>query len=240
MNAVTEMISPSDVQAKADEATRAAVKFVEENRIAVIDLDSCARAVAIRTAIGERLKAIEAQLKDPKSWADKLHKWFCSLEKSARMPYERLDAFERDEIRAFNDAETRRRQTREREIAEQERAKQQAAALEEAAHLETMGEPAMAAAVVEEAIAAPTKSVTLVNECKSVGVKTVRRWRWHFVGGPQDVSKTPPEVRARAKAIMPRDHLIIDDRGITAYVTDFKDAASIPGVHVYYTDDPVR
>jgi hypothetical protein len=237
----TTMISPGDVQALADEETRAAVLFVEQNKVAVTDLFSCQRAVRVRVAIGEKQKEIVAKLEQPKSWAFKLHRWFCGLETAALAPYNVLDAYERDQIRTFNDEQARVREARERELAEQQRIAEQTRAAEEAAALESSGEPAMAAAVLEEAIAAPMPVVVLQNDVRAVaGAKFTPRYLWRFVNGPKEVEKTPPEVLARAMNLLPRDMCMPDIKKIGAFARAMKGTARVPGIEFYTVNDPVR
>jgi hypothetical protein len=220
---VPDMISPADVQATADAARTQALAFVEAHKIAVVDLGTLERAAAVRSAIGEKSKAIVAQLAKPKAWAFGLHKWFCGLEAAALAPYELLDAYEREQIRSFHDAQTRARQQREREIAEQRRREDEARAAAEAAALEQAGEHDLAAAVMEEAIAAPLPVVVLVDEVKAVQ-KFRRSWKW----------------RLKDEALVPRDFLIVDTIKLNKYATAMRESAKVPGVEFYPVDEPIR
>lgn len=223
MSSQETMISTATVQEEANAATRDALTFVENNKVAVVDLTTLARATEVRNAILAKQKGIAAQLAKPKSWAHGLHAWFCTLEKAALAPYAALDRYEADEIRTFNAAETIRRQERERVIAEARHQADQARATAEAAALERAGEHAMAAAVVEEAIQAPPPVVVLANE-----VKPIQKFNrtWHF-----EVTD-PAEV--------PRDFCVIDTAKLGRYATNMKDTARVPGVRFYFTDDPRR
>lgn len=218
-----EMISPADVQEQANASTRDVLAFVEANKVVVTDLESLVRANTVRKAIGEKQKSIAAQLAKPKQWADGLHKWFCSLERAALAPLQILDNYERQQITAFNDQQTRERQERERTIAEARRQADQARATAEAAALERAGEHQLAAAVVEEAIAAPPPMVVLPNEVKAV--QSFRR-RWTF------------EVVTEAE--VPREFCVIDTVKLGRYATAMKDSAKVPGVRFYFVDDPIR
>ncbi len=218
-----EMISPADVQEQANQSTREVLQFVENNKIAVTDMATLARANAVRKAIGEKQKSIAAQLAKPKQWADSLHKWFCSLERAALAPLQILDNYERAQITAFNDEMTRVRVAREQAIAEARRLADQARATSEAAALERAGEHQLAAAVVAEAIAAPPPHVVLPNEVKAV--QSFRR-RWTF------------EVVDESE--VPRDFCVIDTVKLGRYAVAMKDSAKVPGVRFFYVDDPVR
>jgi hypothetical protein len=221
--ATMEMISPADVQEQANASTRDVLAFVEANKVTVTDLESLVRANTVRKAIGEKQKAIAAQLAKPKQWADGLHKWFCSLERAALAPLTSLDNYERQQITAFNDQQTRERQERERAIAEARRLADQARATAEAAALERAGEHELAAAVVEEAIAAPPPMVVLPNEVKAV--QSFRR-RWTF------------EVVIESE--VPREFCAIDTVKLGRYAVAMKDSAKVPGVRFFYVDDPIR
>jgi hypothetical protein len=218
-----DMISPADVQEQANQSTREVLAFVENNKIVVTDMATLAQANTVRKAIGEKQKAIQAQLAKPKQWAFGLHKWFCTLESAALAPLTMLDNFERAQITSFNDEMTRVRQAREQAIAEARRLADQARATAEAAALERAGEHRLAAAVVEEAIAAPTPVVVLQNEVKAVQ-SFRRRWTFEIV----DESEVP------------RDFCVVDTVRLGRYATAMKDSAKVPGVRFFYVDDPVR
>jgi hypothetical protein len=221
--AVPELISPAAVQADADAAKRDALAFVEANKVPVTDLVSFERANQVRTEIGRKQKAIIAQLAKPKKWAHELHQWFCSLEAAAMVPFDILDAYEREQIRTFNDAETARRQARERELAEARRREDEARAATEAAALERAGEHQMAAAVVTEAIAAPLPVVVLPNALKEIQ-KFRRSWKWRLTNA----------------ALVPREFLVVDTVRLNKYAVAMRESAKVPGVEFYYVDDPTR
>jgi hypothetical protein len=219
-----EMISPADVQTELNATTREVLQFVEQNKVTVVDLPSLTRARDVRQAIGERQKRIADQLAKPKSWAHGLHAWFCGLERSALAPLQILDAFEREQIRSFNDEQTAVREARERAIAEARRLADQARATSEAAALERIGEHQLAAAVVAEAIAAPPPMVVLPNDVKAAGQSFRRRWTFEVV----DESEVP------------RDFCVVDTVKLGRYAVAMKDSAKVPGVRFFYVDDPVR
>jgi hypothetical protein len=237
----TEMISPDVVAREADVAKQHAVAFVEQNKIAVTDRASYERAAQIRTAIGEKLKGIEAQLEKPKSWAHGLHKWFCTLESAAKAPYLQLDAYEREELRVYKAEQDRLREVRERELAEQQRRQDESRAAAEAAAHERAGDHAMAEAVMAEAIAAPAPVVSLPDTTKGVaGLSFTRRYLWKYFNGPATVKDTPPAVITRALSLVPREFLMLDERKVSAYAKAMKGGAKVPGLEFYYVDDPTR
>jgi len=220
---VTEMISPAAIQEEVNASTRDILSFVESNKVEVVDLPSLARAHAIRKLIGEKQKSVTQQLARPKQWAFGLHQWFCSLEKAALAPLAILDGYEREQIRAFDEQQTRERQARERAIAEARRLADQERATAEAAALERAGEHQMAAAVVAEAIQAAPPVVVLENEVRAV--QSFRR-TWHF------------EITDAAE--VPRDFCAVDETKLQRYATAMKDTAQVPGVRFYWVDTPVR
>jgi hypothetical protein len=223
MNAM-EMISPQAVQEQANVTQKEVLRFVDDNKVAVRDLDSLVRANAVRKAIGDKQKAIAAELARPKSWAHGLHAWFCTLERTALAPLQMLDNYEREQIRAFNDEQTRARQEREREIAEARRQADEARATAEAAALERAGEHQLAAAVVAEQLAAPPPMVVLADEVKAAGQTFRRRWTFEVVN----------------EAEVPRDFLLVDTTKLGRYATAMKDSGRVPGVRFYFVDDPIR
>ena len=219
-----EMISPADVQEQANITTREVLAFVTAHKVFVTDLDTLTRARDVRHAIGERQKRIADQLAKPKSWAHGLHAWFCSLERAALAPLTTLDNFEKEQIRAFNDAQTLLREERERQIAEARRQADEARATAEAAALERAGEHQLAAAVVAEQLAAPPPMVILPNDVKAAGQTFRRRWTFEVVN----------------EAEVPRDFLLVDTTKLGRYATAMKDSAKVPGVRFFSIDDPIR
>lgn len=220
---VPEQISPADVQTQVNESTREVLAFVESNKVAVTDLTSLARANAVRKAIGERQKSIVSQLAKPKAWAHELHTWFCSLEKAALAPLQILDRYEADQIRAFDDEQTRARAERERVIAEARHVADQARATVEAAAYERVGEHQLAAAVVEEAIAAPLPVVHLENDVRAVQ-SFRRRYCYEVI----------------ADSLVPREFCLPDAKKLQSYATAMKGSGQVAGVRFFHVDDPIR
>lgn len=241
MTPTPTMIAPADVQAAATAAEQDARTFVQLNQIPVLDLASCQQAVTIRQRIAEKKAEIEAKLKEPKAWAFKLHRWFCSLENAAMKPLDDLDIYERGQIASFKDAQDRLRREREQAEADQRRREQEADAMHLAAAYETAGETALAEAVLAEALHQPPAIVVLPDVTKQVaGLKFTRRYLWRYTGGPKTLADTPPEIIARSLAIMPRDYLCVDEKKIGTYARSMKEAASIPGIEFYSVEEPVR
>ncbi len=237
----TTMIAPDAVQAMAAEAERDAVSFVALNKVDVIDLASLDRAVKIRAALAEKQDGIISKLKEPKQWANRLHKWFCSLEATACKPLLDLDAYERRQIQDFKAAQDRARQERERLESEQLQRENEARAAQTAAAYEQAGEHQVAAAVLEEAIATAAPIVVLPDETKQIeGLSFTRRWLWRYSGGPKEVKDTPPEVIARTMELIPRSYLCVDEKKVGAMVRSSKGTLKIPGLDIFYVDDPRR
>jgi hypothetical protein len=208
---------------------------------AITDTASLERAVRDRQDIGEALKRITDFFEPLKSMAHRLHKALCDRETEICAPIRALDAQKRIAIADYKAAQDLARQARERELAAERQREAQDRAAAEAAHLEDAGEPAMAAAVMEEAIAAAPPVVVLADPTAAVeGLKFVRRWLWRYAGGPKEIKLTPPTVVARTMQLIPREYLCVDEKKVGAYVRSMKATGSIPGIEIYYVDDPVR
>ena len=72
------------------------------------------------------------------------------------------------------------------------------------------------------------------------GLTFRRRWTWKYAGGPAVVKDTPPDVLARALAKIPPEFLMVDEKKIGAYARSMKASGSIPGIQIYFVDDPLR
>lgn len=229
--ATMEMLSPADVQELAESSKRDAFAFVQAHKIEVIDVASCQDAANLRKVLGEKIKTVETRLAPAKSWAHKLHAWFCDLERDAIGPLRQLDAFEQSSISEFNAAQRRVREAEERRIAEAQQREAQDRAAAEAAHFESAGQHEMAEAVVAEAIAAPAPVVVLPTLAQQVtGLKFRRTWKWRFSGNNE----------ARAMTLIPREYLCVDEKRLNKYATAMREAAKVPGIEFFYEDVPVR
>lgn len=209
--------------------------------LVITSVDDLADAVEQRAHIGNAIARVVEWFAPLKKSAHQLHADLCERERGYLAPLQALDAARKSAIADYKARADRERETRERELADRQRRDEQTRAAEHAAALERDGHDELAAAVMAEAIAAPAPVVALPDVTRAVaGLSFRRRWLWRYTGGPDDVSKTPPAVAERAKALMPRDYLIPDEKKIGAYVRAMKGGARIPGVDVYYVDDPVR
>jgi hypothetical protein len=194
-----------------------------------------------RQALGDAMKRVESFFGPFKAMAHKLHRALCDQESDILQPLLRLDALKRNAIAGFKNRQDHERRERERAEAEQLRRARDAQAASEAAALEAVGEHATAAAVIEEAIAAPAPVVVLPDVTKTVeGLHFTRRWCWKYAGGPADVRETPPDVLARALALIPAEFLGVDEKKVGAYARSMKASARVPGIDFYAVDDPRR
>lgn len=208
---------------------------------AITDTASLEQAVLDRQAIGDAIKRVEEFFAPFKQMAHRLHKALCDRETEILTPLRRVDTTKRTAISEFKAAQDRIREQRERELAEARRRDDEARAAADAAALEAAGRPEEAAAVIEQAIAAPETIVVLEDETAKVdGLKFTRRWYWRFAGGPKEIEKTPPAIVTRTMQLIPREFLCLDEKKIGAYVRSMKETARIPGLDVYYVDDPTR
>lgn len=194
----------------------------------VTDQPSLEQAVLDRQDIGAALKQVESFFKPIKDMAHKLHKAICDRENAILAPLLRLDADKTRAISSYKRAQDELRQQREREAAEQRRREDQTRATAEAAALESAGEPELAAAVLDESIAAPLPVVVLPDAVKAT-VKFRRTWKWRF---------TTDE--ARAVQLLPREFLCIDTVKLNKYAIAMRDSATVPGVTFFYEDIPIR
>jgi hypothetical protein len=214
------------------------VSFVSTAAVAVVDVPSLEQAAALRKAIGALDHEAEAFFEPEKQRYYALHRAACAREKVVRAPLAQLDAKVATAIRLFNDAQTRLRQEQERALVEQARKDAEQRAAEEAAALEA-SDPALAAAVLEEALAAPVPVVTLPNVTAGL-VTFTRRYLWRYRGGPNEVGHTPPAVVARTLSLLPREFCCVDERKLSTYARAMKGGAKLPGIEFYHVDDPRR
>jgi hypothetical protein len=199
--------------------------------LAITDTQSCQQAVLDRQEIGERVKVVERFFEPFKSMAHKLHRALCDREKEILGPLMIADTELRTTIQTFTADQDRMRRQEEARLADERRREDEARQLAEAALLEQAGEAALAAAVIEQAVAAPIPVVTLPNVRQQVeGLKTRRVWKWRYIGND----------RTRAMSLIPREYLMPDETKIGRYVQAMKESSAVPGIQVFSEDVPVR
>ncbi len=202
---------------------------------------ACQQAVDDRQMLGDAIKRVEEFFAPFKKMAHDLHKALCNRETDILAPLKRVDTAKRVAISAYKTEQDRLREARERELADQQRREADERAASEAASLERAGEHEMAAAVMEEAIAAPMPFVVLPDATKQVeGLSFTRRWLWRYANGPKEIKTTPPAIVERTMQLVPRDFLKLDEVKVGAYVRSMKNSGRIPGIEIYYVDDPTR
>jgi hypothetical protein len=190
---------------------------------AVTDRPSLEQAVSDRVQLGERVKAVQDFFRPFKSAAHALHKALCDRENAILAPLLRLDRAKQTAIAVFHAAETTRRRLEEQRIADERKREADAAALREAAALERLGDHALAAAVVAEAVARPAPVVALPDTVREVA-NFRRTWHW----------------RLTTEALVPREFLCVDTKKLDKYATAMQASAKVAGVEFYSTDTPVR
>lgn len=199
--------------------------------VKVATVADCQQAVLDRQDIGERIKTVETFFEPFKSLANKLHKSLCAREKEILAPLHALDSQLRLAIGGYKQDEDRRRRDEEQRQAQIQRQAEEARLTEEAAQLEASGETALAASVLEQAIATPAPVVVLPDATKAIeGLKFRRTWKWRYANND----------KARAMALIPRDYLMVDESRLTKYATAMRETAKVPGVEFYSDDVPVR
>lgn len=211
------------------------------SRDAITTVAACEQAVTDRQQIADAITSVEAFFSPLKRLAHQLHKALCDRESAILAPLRIRDKRIVDAIREFKTDQDRQRQEAERAEADRQRRDREAQAAAEAAALERQGEPALAEAVIAEAVTAPPPVVALPDVTKQVeGLRFTRTWKWKFAGGPADVKATPPEFRARAMRLLPREFLTVDEAKLAKFATGMKDTARVPGIDFYYVDTPRR
>jgi len=208
---------------------------------AITDTATLQQAVIDREQLGELMTRVKDFFAPLKRMADELHKALCAREREILSPLLVLDAAKRDGMSLYKREQDRIRQQREREEAERLRRADEARAAAEAAHHEKAGDHALAAAVLEEAIAAPAPIVTHPDVTKAVvGLKFRTTWHWRYAGGPNDITQTPARIVERTMQQIPREYLCVDEPRLAALCRASKGTIKIPGIEFYSTEDPVR
>lgn len=200
-----------------------------------------AGAVDAREQLATMRRSVVDYFAPIKAMAYQLHRALCAKENAILKPIDARDQAIASAMSAFKAEQDRARIEREREEHERQQRELEAAIVHDAAAIERDGDRALAAALLDDAIAIPPKTVVILHDpIKDAGAKFVTRWRWRYVGGPVDVSSTPAAVVARAVDLMPREFLTPDTTKIGAYVRAMKSSGDIPGVEIYAVDEPVR
>jgi hypothetical protein len=239
---VLDFIKPDVAQSVGTELEQTSSALVKQMLVSTVtDIASCEQAVLDRQALGEAQKRVEEFFAPFKKMAYDLWKALCARENAVMAPIKALDTVKKHAISTWTAEQNRMREAEERRIADEQRRADDARAAAEAAALEAAGDHELARSVMEEQIAAPQPIVTLPTVKQQVaGLKTVRRWYWKYSGGPKDLKQTPPTLLARAQKLIPRDYLCADEVKIGAYVRSMKETAKIPGIDVFFVDEPVR
>lgn len=221
------------------QSTQQLATQMQAQDVSVRDMLGLEQAAEDRRRIGDAVKAVQVFFEPIKRMADQLHKAIVAREKSMTGPLLALDTLKKDAIKRFNESQAELRRQEEQRIAEARRRDEQQRAAEEAAALELSGEPELAAMTLQSAIEAPMPVVALVDQTRQL-VSFTRRWYWRYAGGPKDVKATPPAVRDAALKLIPPAYLIVDEKKVGAYARAMKSSGAIPGVEIYYVDEPNR
>lgn len=225
----------------ADLATQATALAVRLQRGAITTGDELAAAVADREQLGLMRRQVVEYFAPIKAMAYQLHKALCSKEHAILHPIDACDKAIATAMSAFKADQDRARLEREREEQARRQRELEAMALHDAAALESDGDRDLAAALVDQAIATPPKTIVILPDpVKDAGATFVTRWKWRYVGGPVDVKATPAAVVSRAVDLLPREFLTPDTAKIGAYVRAMKSSGEIPGIEIYAVDEPVR
>jgi hypothetical protein len=237
---LTLTIDPLQAGAELEETTMSLAQRLRTS-VEIHDTAALEQAVADRRALGEMIARVEDHFEPLTKAANHTHRLLCDRRRDILAPLQKVDTMLSAAISRYKAAADREREAREQAESEQRRRDEQERAAAAAAALESSGQPELAASVLAEAIAAPAPVVSLPDATKDVsGLKFRRYWRWRFAGGPNDISATPGPVVARTMGVTPREFLTLDVKKITAYGNAMKQAAKIPGIEFYFTDEPIR
>ena len=208
----------------------------------VVDLDTCRRAKESLPLLKKAEDRVVLFFRDIKDAAFKAHRAITAKEAEQLKPIQDLRKILNGEVYRFEQAEQRRREDEGRRLAEEARQRLQAQAVEEAAALEETA-PEMAEQILEQAIAAPLPTVVVADTTVEVeGVSSQANFKWHFVGTvPNELGETVPwkkltgDQQARIRSLIPRDHMIPDESGITRIVKAMGLGAAklVPGIQVF-------
>ena len=208
----------------------------------VTDLETCRRANESLPLLKKAEDRVILFFRDIKDAAFKAHRAITAKEAEQLKPIQDLRKIINAEVYRFEQAEARRREEAARAIAEEERQRMQAQALEEAVALAETA-PEMAEQIIEQTIAAPLPTVVLPDTTVDVkGVSSQANYKWCFVGtAPTELGETVPwkkltgAQQARIRSVIPRDHMIPDESGITKIVKAMGPAAVklVPGIAVF-------
>lgn len=239
---VVDILSPDRAKAVGGELARASETLaLQLVPTAIADTAALEQAVRDRQTLGAAIQRVEVFFAPLKKMAHDLHKALCTRETEILAPLQRVDAIKRGAISSYKAAQDRIREAEEQRLAELRRQEEEQRAALEAAALERSGDRELAAAVLEEAIARPAPVVVLPDVVRQVeGLSFVRRWLWKFSGGPADIKQTPPHLLVRSLGLVPREFLMLDEKKVNAHVRAHKGSTKIPGITVFFVDDPRR
>jgi hypothetical protein len=163
--------------------------------------------------------------------AHRLHRALCDRENEILAPLRDLDHRKREQMSTYKAREEAERRARERALQDEQKRIRESAAAFEAAALEQLGQPTLAAAVLDEAVSAPLPVVALPDALKSVdGLKFVRRYQWRYANND----------RERALRLIPREYLVVDEKKLSALARAMKGSVTVPGIEFFSTDEAVR
>lgn len=180
------------------------------------------------TLAGERLTGLATLKRKIETWfeplveaAHKAHKALTTRRATSLKPIDaEIDRLKR-QMGAWKAEQDRLQREREREAALAAQRAEQARLEAEAALLERQGEPALAAAVIEQAIATPAPAVVLPSAVPTIaGVSTAEAYDYVIVN----------------EDLLPRAYLTPDHKKIRGVVQAMKLATRIPGVQVKRVD----
>lgn len=171
--------------------------------------------------VAERRKLIVETFAPFKRAADRLHKLICARENELTKPLAIVEAQGKANIVVFEREQARLRRDEEERIAARAQEQERERLAREAERLELRGEPALASAVLEQAITVRPPVVVLPAPERLTGISTGENWKWRPIPGRDPVD------------LVPRCFLMLDEKKLNAYAKANKGSGAVPGIEFY-------
>lgn len=196
----------------------AGLTLTDAQAVTVADAASYARAGQFVQGLKSLSRRITEFFADDIDRAFKLHRSLTKKRSDAVAPLDAECTRLGREMAAWDQQQERLRRDEEIRLSHLQQEQDRAVALAQAAALESQGMPEQAAAVVEEAIAAPAPLVSLPPSTPRVeGISYRSTWRHRVVDAQ----------------LVPREYLVVNEQAIAAVVRATRGAVRIPGIDVF-------
>jgi hypothetical protein len=211
--------------------------LLEQSRaITVSDADSMERADSAVRALKEGCDVVEVKVGPFIETFNKLHKFGTGVRTFVTQGV----LAEQDRLRREMGAQKRRDDEARREQERQEslrRQREDAERLNQEAELRrAQGDEQGAAVAEQQAATAPAPAVVLPSSTPELrGTHFTTYHRWRPIGGD-----TPENRKRLAMTIVPREHLMLDDKSLDGYAERMKGLGKIPGIEFYSEELPTQ